>query len=230
MQKHYRSWTTAVACCLLAACIGCNGTTPDEPPNGPDNGAEPGDPGAEPTGGNGATPAAEPAPPPTVPEVALMEADRAKCKVQVDDAMPAGELSDLAGQVHSLPALYGAKLTVIHLWQSGATAFSAMAAEDALEFLAKDVAEPFAEQGVAVLGVNVGDSAEAAQKHLETAQAKFPNFLDPNGVYFAQVATEKLPRTYLIGADGKIIWFDLEFSEITRAALRQAIEVKLKEE
>jgi len=151
MQKHYRSWTTAVACCLLAACIGCNGTTPDEPPNGPDNGAEPGDPGAEPTGGNGATPAAEPAPPPTVPEVALMEADRAKCKVQVDDAMPAGELSDLAGQVHSLPALYGAKLTVIHLWQSGATAFSAMAAEDALEFLAKDVAEPFAEQGVAVL-------------------------------------------------------------------------------
>ena len=36
----------------------------------------------------------------------------------------------------------------------------------------------------------------------------FPNLLDADGKAFAQVGSEKLPRTFVLDPSGKILWFD----------------------
>jgi len=80
-----------------------------------------------------------------------------------------------------------------------------------------------------VIGINVGDPAEKAAEAVEAADAAFPNFLDPDGEYFAKIATGKLPRTYLLDADGRVLWFDLEYSLTTRRQLEQAVEAALRD-
>jgi hypothetical protein len=62
---------------------------------------------------------------------------------------------------------------------------------------------------------------------VQQAGAGFPILLDADGAYFARVATDKAPRTYLIDAQGQILWFDVEYSRGTRRDLLAAIEVAL---
>jgi hypothetical protein len=51
--------------------------------------------------------------------------------------------------------------------------------------------------------------------------------MDPKNEYFAKVAREKVLRTYLLDADGKILWFDVEYSRSTHRDLLQGIDVAL---
>ena len=44
------------------------------------------------------------------------------------------------------------------------------------------------------------------------AKVGFPILMDPSGDYFSQVATERLPRIYVLDRDGKIAWFDVDYS------------------
>ena len=96
--------------------------------------------------------------------------------------------------------------------------------------------EPYSQKGVAVVGVNEHDTAEVVRQRLAEAGASFPNLMDPDGSFFAKVATEKLPRVYLLrgkakpNEEGKILWFDVEFSSITRDKMSRAIRAVLAEE
>ena len=220
-------WMILAAALAVGCWAGCrNGSTPDEPP--PSGG--PGEVEAVPGEAEGSdvekTPAEEP---PTIPKVHLLDADRETCLVGVDDPMPEAELVDLDGEKQALGELRGEKLTVVLFWTSGDSEFSAMRAQAALEDLQKDVHEPYAEKGVGVVAVNEGDTAESVKKLVEEAALTFPNLMDSDGALFAKVATEKLPRPYLLDAEGKILWFDLEFSRTTRDKLMQAIQVALGE-
>ena len=47
--------------------------------------------------------------------------------------------------------------------------------------------------------------------------------LDANQKYFAQLACRKLPRTYLLDAQGKILRLDLEYLRATGYDLRNAL-------
>jgi peroxiredoxin len=158
-----------------------------------------------------------------------LEADRQKCVLWVGDVMPEAELADLAGSAQSLRGLFGQRLTVVFFWTSGSSELSAMAARNALEDLQKDVFEPYREKGVQVVGVNEGDRPEAVSQLVQQAGVTFPNLLDTDGALFARVATEKLPRPYLLDAEGKILWLDQEFSRTTRDNMMQAIQVALAE-
>ena len=223
-------WMILAVVLAFGCWAGCrNGSAPDEPPP---SGA-PGEAQAVPGEGEGSdvdtTPAEEPPPPPTIPEVHLLDADRETCLVGVDDPMPEAELVDLDGEKQALGELRGEKLTVVLFWTSGDSEFSAMRAQAALEDLQKDVHEPYAEKGVRVVAVNEGDTAESVKKLVEEAALTFPNLMDSDGALFAKVATEKLPRPYLLDAEGKILWFDLDFSPTTRDNLMQAIQVALGE-
>ena len=76
-----------------------------------------------------------PPPPPTIPKVAMSDAIRATCLVNVGDAMPQGELPDLAGNLHGLGSLYGSKLTVLCFWTVGTTHKARLVATRNLEGL-----------------------------------------------------------------------------------------------
>ena len=51
----------------------------------------------------------------------------------------------------------------------------------------------------------------------------FVNLLDADGKAFAQVGSERLPRVFVVDPAGKILWFDIEYSQTTRRELHQAL-------
>ena len=219
-----------LAALVVALCVGCRqGDTEGPPPSGEDTASAGGPPAKAQVPPDEPPKVEEPPPPPKIPEVHLTDALRETCLVGVDDAMPEAELVDLEGQKQPLSGLRGEKLTLVFFWTRGSSQFSAMAAQMALEDLEKDVHEPYSDKGVQVVAVNESDTAEAVKETAEEAGVTFPSLLDPDGALFAQVAKERLPRPYLLDAEGKILWFDLEYSEPTRDNLMQAIQVALGE-
>jgi hypothetical protein len=86
-----------------------------------------------------------------------------------------------------------------------------------------DVIEPFGKSGVSVVGIVVKTPAEDSLASLEEAKAQFPNLHDADGQAFAKVGSEKLPRTYVLDPQGKILWFDIEYSLGTRRDLNQTL-------
>ncbi len=167
----------------------------------------------------------EPLPPPTIPTVNLTEELRATSLVEVDDQIPQGELPDLDGQMHAIRDVLGDRLTVVLFWHSGN-----MHSVVQLEDLARDIAGPLSEQGGGIIAINVGDTPEKAAEAARKAEADFLVLLDPDKSYFEKVATERIPRTYVLDAEGTILWFDLEYSRSTRRDLEQTINVVLAEQ
>jgi peroxiredoxin len=160
----------------------------------------------------------------------LSEALQAACLVKVGDKMPDGELVDFDAQTKNISSLYGKKLTVVCFWSIGGSQRSKLVAAAVLKDLANEVADPFAAKGVAVVAVNVGDPTDEARKYIAEHEKSFVNLRDLKGEYFARLAGErKTPRTYLLDAKGKILWFDVEYSRSARRDLLQGIEVALKE-
>ena len=162
-----------------------------------------------------------------MPQVLLTEADKATCLLKIGDTMPDVKLPDLGDRTLPVGELMGKELTVILFWTVGDTKFKALAAMAALEDLERDVFQRYQEQGVGVLAINENDQSEVVSEHLKDGGPTFPVVLDPGGAYFAAVASERVPRVYLVDAARKILWFDLEYSETTRSTLQEAIQAAL---
>ncbi|MCI0331806.1 MAG: TlpA family protein disulfide reductase [Planctomycetes bacterium] len=157
--------------------------------------------------------------PATIPAVTLSKAHEALCKVKVGGAMPDVALPRLGGDAAAkLSSLLGKKATVIVFWKG-----DRRMAREQLADMGPDVVDPFGKMGVAIVGIAVGQSGDDAQSALKAAEANFPNLLDADGKAFAEVGSEKLPRTYLLDPQGKILWFDIEYSLSTRRELNQAL-------
>jgi peroxiredoxin len=171
-----------------------------------------------------------PPPPPTIPKVALSNALRATCVVNVGDTMPEAELPDPAGKMHALDSLYGQKLTVVCFWTIGSTRRSRLEAAAVLRDLTRDVAAPFRQKGVQVVGINVGDAAMAVKQEVDQTGVTFPRLLDPKGEFLAKVAKDKqMPRVFLLDAGGRILWFDVELDRFSRYDLVQSIRAVVGE-
>lgn len=226
-------WMAHVVALALALCTGC-GRDSDKPkgdgktplakggPSSPDQDV-PGQTVPEPPG------KVEPPPPPSIPDVVMAKAMRSTFLVWVGDALPEGELPDLEGKARPLRELFGKKLSIVVFWNS-----KGLYGLQELQDLAKDVAPRHPGEDLAVLAVNVGDSAEAARKVLPQDAAGLTVLLDPEGAYFAKVAkeadklaTDLLPRTYALDAEGKVLWLDAGYSESTARGINMTIQVVL---
>jgi peroxiredoxin len=160
-----------------------------------------------------------------MPPVLMTDEHAKTCVVKVGDSMPAVELKDVNGKQQSLSKLLGEKLTVVLFW-TGKQPYAVQELTD----LEPDVALPYGSQGVNVVAISEGhDSASSKQIAGETG-ATFPVLVDADGVALAAVAHAKLPRTYLLDGDGKILWFDLEYSRSTRRDLQRAIRFTLSQQ
>lgn len=158
----------------------------------------------------------------TMPKVLMSEAHEQMCRVRVGDALPALELPDLQAHKQSLTQLLGKKLTVVFFWNGR----QGTALEE-LSDLGPQIEQRFGQQGVAVVGINTGDSPQLASEVAKQAHVTFVNLSDQDGQGFAQVGSGRIPRTYLVDASGTIVWFDIEYSRTTRRELSQAIRYLL---
>ncbi len=160
----------------------------------------------------------------SMPKVVLSDQHAAMCKVKVGDLFPNLELPDTAGQQRSLTELYGPKLTLVVFWdQTQPTAL------EELSDLNRYHLPRFGDKGLAVVAVNCGDGATQAAELAKNAGASYPVLVDVDRQALAQVASDKLPRSYLLDPSGKVIWFDLEYSPTTRRDLAVAIRHTLGE-
>ena len=160
---------------------------------------------------------------PAIPKVLLSSGHAKLCKVQVGDAFAMVTLPKLGGGPAELTSLLGSKATVVLFWQP-----DRWMARTALIDMQRDVAAQFSEQEVSVVGIAVRQPQGAVQAALNQAQAKFPQLLDTDGQAFGLVGSEVLPRIYVLNPTGKIVWFDIEYSEGTRRELWQTLAVMTK--
>ncbi len=215
---------------LVLATAGCKKEQSRPSPKEREAAADPFDmPAEEPRETSEAAPE-EPPPPTTIPEVVLSNELRTTCLLGVGEKMPPAELAGLDGEMHELSGLYGPRLSVVCFWTIGAGRRSQLVAEAVLRDLTKGVVAPFEDQGVRVIAVNVGDPVEDVRRYADQAGAEYLCLLDPDGAYYARIATErKTPRTFLLDAEGTVLWFDLEYSNTARRDLAQGIRAALSE-
>jgi peroxiredoxin len=155
-----------------------------------------------------------------IPQVLLSERHAALCKMKVGDAFPAVSLPQLNGGEAALPKLVGTKATVVLFWEP-----NHWMSRIALADVAKSVAAKFTDKSVAAVGIIEAKNAQDAQADLTKFAVKFPQLLDAEGAALAQVGTGAPMRIYVLDAQQKIVWFDIEFSEATRRELAQALAV-----
>lgn len=146
-----------------------------------------------------------------VPTVLLSDHHQAMCRVLVGDVMPELALQTPNGDSQDLSPVYGQQATVVVFHPKGGWMTEAL-----LRDLGPDVAESFGTRGVALVTV--------ALKGAEPALGAGIALVDRSGSEFAKVGEGKLPRIYVLDSAGKIVWFDIEYSNSTRRELRQTLE------
>lgn len=151
----------------------------------------------------------------SIPQVFLTSDHSAMCRVRVEDEMPAITLPKLGGGEAELASLRGKKATVVLFWHN-----DLWMSESALKDLARDVA---ASEDVAVIGVAVKTSEADVVAMTNAAGATFTQLLDNDGKAFTKVGMTKLPRVYVLDGSGKIVWFDIEYSQSTRRELQRTL-------
>ena len=158
--------------------------------------------------------------PPTFPAVLLSAGHAKLCTVKVGDQFPALNLPRLGGPTTELSTLFGKQATVVLFWHP-----DRWMARTALADMQRDIASQFDAEKVAVVGIAVRQPTGAVQASLNKAQASFPQLIDTDGAAFATVGTDALPRLYVLDPAGKIVWFDIEYSEGTRRELEQTLRL-----
>lgn len=154
------------------------------------------------------------APPPlTMPKVAMPAKELETCKLREGDVLPAD--GDLVGAKPLLQSL-GPKFTVVLFW-NGKNDAASLAVGDLGTWIAEH-----ADLGVSAVAINVKDPVDEAKK--AAGDAAYPQFFDPSGKYYAKIATgDQVPRVYLVDAQGKVLWFDIQYGQSTLDMLRDAI-------
>ncbi|MCH2113999.1 MAG: redoxin family protein [Pirellulales bacterium] len=154
----------------------------------------------------------------TPPKVILSAAHARLCQLKVGDKLPPMSLPRLNGPPTELTPLCGKQATVVLFWQP-----DRWMAEMALVDLEREIAQKFAAEQVAVVGVVVQQSSRSAQAALNKAKSRFVQLLDLRGKFFATVGKRILPRVYVLDSQQKIAWFDLEYTQGTRRDLAQTL-------
>lgn len=143
-----------------------------------------------------------------IPAVILSSDHQAATKVAVGDAFPdfSGEPSD--GGAAKLSERLGERGTVV-VTSGRPDWMQAMMAAD----LAKDFGPKYAERGVAF--VSLGKTIEADQvKPLGVAPQALADAL----------GERPTPRVFVLDSDGKIVWFDLEYTLSTHRELHATLD------
>jgi peroxiredoxin len=154
----------------------------------------------------------------------MSDAHAKTCVVQLGDPLPSLTLQGANEEPQSLEDLLGPRLTVVLFWSDNLPY-----AQEQFLRLGREVVRPFGKYGVHVIAVHVGQPQANTPTEAVDGDASLVRLSDPDSRAFEAVATQKLPRTYLLDPSGKILWLDIEYSESTRRELRNAIVWHLTE-
>lgn len=123
-----------------------------------------------------------------------------KGTLALGDRAPDLPLDVLGGTGTTLAAEVGddPRPVLLNFWSS--TCAPCLKEMPALESVHNDVGDQ-----ILFMGINAQDSVESAQEMIDRTGVTFPSARDPRGQISTLFAAHALPRTVLIGADGKIL-------------------------
>ena len=153
-----------------------------------------------------------------IPQVLLTTGHRALCRVKVGDRLPPIQLPRLGSETTDLATLAGKRATVVLFWQPDR--WMARTALGDLSALTGGQDTGL----ISIVGVAVGQPAGEVQSQLADVGITFPQLCDTEGSAFAQIGSATLPRIYVLDHLGKIVWFDIEYSQSTHRELLQTIK------
>ncbi len=157
-------------------------------------------------------------PNPKIPKVMLSEGHKKTCLKRVGDQLGEIELKDINGVSVNLSEELSDQLTVVVFWTQ-----TSVSGYEQFRRIPIDILGTFAAYRVKVVAVNVGGTVEETKRLTGDAGDKIVSLADTESKLFNQFATKHIPRTYVLDQEGRIAWFDLEYSESSRRSLTNAL-------
>lgn len=163
-------------------------------------------------------------PPQAMPRVTLSEQHAKSCPIMVGQEFPNQMLADQAGKSQELNKLRG-RYTLVVLWSA-----SVPAAVEELGDLDAYAYQPYKNVGLNVIAVHTpAGKTKQPTEVLKKIQPSFTTLNDTNGELWEKLGKGSLPRTFLLDGQGKVLWFDIEYSRETRRQLQQALQAVIRE-
>lgn len=138
--------------------------------------------------------------------------------------MPDCHLTALdGGTAYTLQTLRNGQVIYVDFWASWCSSCA-----KSFKFL-NALAEDLRDQGLAVLGINLDEDPQDAQRFLERFPARFTVVADPGGQCARAFGVEGMPASYVIDRRGIVRYGHVGFRSGEAKALRQKIEQLLSE-
>lgn len=97
-----------------------------------------------------------------------------------------------------------------------------------LKRVQKEIIDRFKGKDFVFLPISREDSYEQIKKFREKNGYTFPMGMDTDRKIFEKFATSSIPRNYIVGKDGKIVYLEIGYDEASFKALIEKIEQLLK--
>lgn len=142
--------------------------------------------------------------------------------LKVGDAVPLFTTTSLSGKAFSSTELKD-KVVLINFW---ATWCPPCKVE--LPLLQENIYNKIKDKNFAVLCISRGEKEEIVKKFIQEKKYTFPVYIDPQTTTYNLFATKYIPRNFVIGKNGKVIWSSVGFSEKEFNLMIKIIESELK--
>ena len=142
--------------------------------------------------------------------------------IHAGDVAPDFTVQMLDGSRITLSDLRG-KVVLVNFWATWCPP-----CRQEMSHLQKDVIDRFAGQDVVVLPISRGEERKTVENFLEKMGYTFPVGLDGDQSIYKKYASNYIPRSVVVGKDGKVVYVGVGYDEEIAEAIDNAITEALK--
>ena len=142
--------------------------------------------------------------------------------IHAGDVAPDFTVQMLDGSSITLSKLRG-KVVLVSFWATWCPP-----CRQELSHLQKDVIDRFAGEDLVVLPISRGEERKTVENFLDKMGYKFPVGLDGDQSIYKKYASNYIPRSVVVGKDGKVVYVGVGYDEEIAKAIDNAITEALK--
>ena len=142
--------------------------------------------------------------------------------IHAGDVAPDFTVEMLDGSHITLSNLRG-KVVLVNFWATWCPP-----CRQEMSHLQKDVIDRFAGKDVVVLPISRGEKRETVEAFIEKMGYTFPIGLDGNQSIYKKYASNYIPRSVVVGKDGKVVYVGVGYDEEIAKSIDNAITEALK--